>query len=151
MVLLPVYKVFSNDVLICQLILVRQISETYWNKEIRDPTLIFHPSLAVSLPAAVDISSRAMDDHDCEKARIEPGKRRVEPGNEAPGNSEEHVTCIMHLARHANYPRQLRNLPPEIMTYTIRCIGLNRRSLSGWTEDSRCTSRVAGGTSCGQR
>jgi hypothetical protein len=36
----------------------------------------------------------------------------------------------MHLARHAIYPRQLCNLHLEIMTYTIRCIGLNRRSLS---------------------
>jgi hypothetical protein len=50
-----------------------------------------------------------MDNHDGEEARIEPGKGRVESGNKPPGNSEEEITRIMHLARHAIYPRQLCN------------------------------------------
>ena len=67
------------------------------NEQVRYSPLVLGPRLAVRLPALLDIASRAVDDHASEEDGVEPGKRALESGDQAPRDGEEEIASVVNL------------------------------------------------------
>ena len=76
---------------ILQNVNIRILGEWVWQthgyKYVRDLTTVFRPGILVSFLASLIVAPCSVKNHRREKGCIEPGKRTVESGDEAPSQS----------------------------------------------------------------
>jgi hypothetical protein len=72
--------------------------ENVGDKEVRHLLLVLCPRLTVDLTTPGDITKGAVNDHTSEEDGVEPGKRRVEAGDQTPRDSEEKIASVVDLA-----------------------------------------------------
>ena len=80
-------------------------NHTYWNKQVRDPSLVLLPRLAISRSTLLDIAPCSVSNHTCKENGIKPRERAIESRDEAPGHGKEEVRGVMNFPSMCDYHR----------------------------------------------